>query len=83
MTSPYNNPMWEAAPKKTDPDYEGSIWQRLGFDATLCPVCDAHLSGGICLNGCHLAPETHINLHNLMLPSINLEAAVKAIHKEG
>ena len=38
-----------------DKDFEGSIFQQLGFQARLCPHCKAHLgSSGVCLNGCTL-----------------------------
>lgn len=37
-----------------DRNFEGSIWQTLGFDPELCPHCRSHLSGGICLNACQL-----------------------------
>jgi len=37
-----------------DKNYEGSLWQMLGFDAELCQYCKSHLYNGICLNGCSL-----------------------------
>ena len=48
------NKEWLEAEKKIDPNYEGSVFQKMGFDALLCPVCNAHLRDGICLNNCHL-----------------------------
>lgn len=35
-------------------EFEGSIWQKLGYEKTLCPTCGAHTHDGICLNTCHL-----------------------------
>lgn len=35
-----------------DPDFEGSIFEMLGYDPELCPHCGTHLHGGICLNAC-------------------------------
>lgn len=57
---------WQKAEKKTDPDFEGSIFQELGYDAELCPTCGAHLHGGICLNTCHLSDETRQRFNVLM-----------------
>lgn len=48
---------WLLAPKEKNPDFEGSIWQKMGHDNALCPTCKAHLRSGICLNACHLAPS--------------------------
>ena len=50
------NKEWLAAEKKIDPDFKGSIFEMLGFDPLLCPVCSAHLQDGVCLNLCHLNP---------------------------
>lgn len=50
------NKEWQLAKKKVDPDYEGSLFEKLGFDPVLCPVCSAHLRDGVCLNLCHLSP---------------------------
>ena len=33
--------------KKIDPDFEGSIFQELGYDKELCSICNAHLYNGI------------------------------------
>lgn len=35
-----------------DPDFAGSIFEKLGYDPELCPHCDTHLHKGICLNAC-------------------------------
>lgn len=45
---------WERAMRKLDPDFEGSIWQKMGYSPELCPSCGAHIRKGICLNACHL-----------------------------
>ena len=52
------NKEWMEAEKKVDPNFEGSIWEKLGHENRLCPTCEAHLYKGICLNACHLAPDT-------------------------
>ena len=43
---------------KKDPDFKGSIFEKLGLSEYICPECTAHLkkSGSqlICLNACHL-----------------------------
>jgi hypothetical protein len=39
-------------------DFEGSIWQALGYDRETCKKCGAHLHGRICLNGCYLSPAS-------------------------
>jgi hypothetical protein len=40
---------------KIDPNFEGSIFQKLGLSEVLCEDCGAHLSArGICLNACGL-----------------------------
>lgn len=31
------------------------LWDDLGYDATKCPTCGAHVREGICLNTCHLS----------------------------
>jgi len=49
-----------------DKNFKGSIFEKLGFDADLCPVCGAHLRNGICLNGCHLNPSAKERFHKLM-----------------
>jgi hypothetical protein len=49
---------WTETPKETDPNFEGSIWQKMGHDPELCPTCGAHLYDGICLNACHLTRES-------------------------
>jgi hypothetical protein len=46
-----------------DKDFEGSIFERMGFTKYLCPKCGAHLwkardGSLVCLNGCHLSPST-------------------------
>lgn len=50
---------WQQAEKKTDPEFAGSLHERLGFSPELCPVCGGHLykdpqGESICLNACHL-----------------------------
>lgn len=45
---------WLLAEKEIDPKFAGSMWEQLGYQATLCPTCHAHLHDGICLNACHL-----------------------------
>lgn len=45
---------------KVGKDFEGSIWQRLGYTKYLCPKCPAYLKKAdngdlICLNGCHMS----------------------------
>ena len=57
---------WVMAEKKVDPDFEGSLLQQLGFDPELCPTCEAHLHGGICLNTCHLTKESRVKFAALM-----------------
>lgn len=61
---------WLQAEKKTDPNFEGSIFQALGFSELLCPTCGAHLKDigeengeqfrYICLNACHLTNESRL-----------------------
>ena len=51
------NEDWMRAEKVTDPDFEDSLSEQLGFDAQLCPTCHAHLWKGICLNACHLSDD--------------------------
>ena len=51
---------WYATEKETDPNFEGSIWQKLGYEDKLCPDCGAHLHHGICLNACHLSQRGRI-----------------------
>lgn len=60
------DPAWEAAEKKTDPDFEGSLEQKVGFDNLLCPTCGAHLKDGICLNACHLSKASRDRFNALM-----------------
>jgi hypothetical protein len=65
------NPDWEKTVKKVDPDFEGSIHQKLGLSDILCPTCGAHcrLDGDqlICLNACHLVPQALDHFHRLWL----------------
>jgi len=42
---------------EVDENFEGSIFEKLGFSKYLCSTCKSHLHEGICLNGCHL-PES-------------------------
>ena len=57
---------WALAVKKEDPDFEGSLWQKLGYDSVICPECEAHLRKGICLNACHLSTGARGRLAKLM-----------------
>lgn len=57
---------WHATEKKTDPDFAGSIWEEMGYEDKLCPTCEAHLHGGICLNACHLSRQSRERLADLM-----------------
>ena len=49
-----------------DEDFKGSIWEKLGYDAELCPKCKAHYRNGICLNGCHLPKKTLQKFNSIM-----------------
>lgn len=53
-----------------DPEFKGSIFEKLGLSEYLCPECDAHLkkSSGdlICLNACHLPKHWQKRLSNGM-----------------
>ena len=60
------DPEWLNAEKKTDPDFEGSIMQKLGYSDKLCPTCGANLRGGICLNACHLSKQSQRKFYDLM-----------------
>jgi len=55
---------------KKDPNFKGSIFERLGFSEYLCPECNAHLkkSGGeyICLNSCHLPKHMQKRMSDMM-----------------
>ena len=57
---------WILAEKKIDPNFIGSLFETLGFEATLCPTCGSHLHHGICLNACHLAKESREKFATLM-----------------
>jgi len=48
---------WDKREKKVDPNFKRSIFESLGFDAELCPVCNSHLKDGVCLNACHLTSK--------------------------
>ena len=48
---------WTKSPKKKDPKFKGSIFEKLGHQNKLCPNCDAHLWENICLNACHLGDD--------------------------
>lgn len=55
------DPAWAQAEKPVDPDFKGSVFEKLGLDEHTCPTCTAHLYrdetiGLICLNACHLSP---------------------------
>lgn len=52
---------------KIDPDFEGSLFQKLGLSNVLCDDCGAHLSAkGICLNACQL--RRFQNLRDALFP---------------
>jgi hypothetical protein len=57
---------WNSLEKKVDPNFDGSLWQKLGYEARLCPVCGAHLHEGICLNACHLSTSARERFVSLM-----------------
>jgi len=59
------DPEWQKADKKIDPNFEGSIFQKLGYDEKLCPTCGAHLYEGICLNTCHLGQQSQMDFVQL------------------
>lgn len=93
--SPYLNPEWLSAEKKIDPDFNGSIFQKLGFEPQLCPVCGAHLkkvedavteayqpNDLICLNACHLVEKSKLDFHQFMLAHVNFEQALVGAMKE-
>lgn len=65
------NEKWMNTVKEVDPDFRGSIHQKLGLTDILCPTCGAHckLSNGelICLNACHLLPDEQEIFHGLWL----------------
>jgi len=65
------NKKWMAAEKKVDEDFEGSLWQRMGYEARLCPFCNAHLHRGICLNACHLNVKLEKKLNNTMVEVVD------------
>jgi len=65
-----------------DENFKGSIFEKLGFDAELCPICGAHLRNGICLNGCHLNPSAKELFRELMEKTKrNLKEASKTLLK--
>lgn len=48
---------------KTDPNFKGSLFEKLGLSDKLCPTCNAHLAqSGICLNACHLTNGQRIRM---------------------
>ena len=49
---------WLNTTKEQDPNFAGSIHEKLGFDNAICPTCGTHLRNGICLNACHLTPRS-------------------------
>lgn len=59
-----------------DENFEGSIFEKMGFDAELCPKCNAHLHGGICLNACHLS-ESQMKRFQLIMEQISREREVE------
>ena len=50
-----NRPWIWDVPCMLDSKYKGSINDKIGLSAWICPHCNAHLSKNfICLNACHL-----------------------------
>lgn len=53
-----------------DPEFKGSIFEKLGLSEYLCPECKAHLKESmgdlICLNACHLPKHWQRRLSTLM-----------------
>lgn len=64
-----------------DPNFKGSIFEKLGLSEYLCPECGAHLketpSDLICLNSCHLPKHWQKRFNSL----INLVVAKKGDKK--
>jgi len=62
---------WDSKIKQVDPNFEGSIHQKLGLSDILCSTCGAHckVSNGelICLNACHLVSEAQETFHKLWI----------------
>lgn len=68
------DPNWLNTTKKQDPDFAGSIWEKMEYDNALCPVCGAHLRHGICLNACHLNPEGRRRFSGAFKKAVELES---------
>ena len=51
------NEEWVNAEKEVDPDFVGSMWEEMGWEKELCPICGAHLRSGICLKDSHLSKD--------------------------
>lgn len=68
---------WKDLPKEIDPEFAGSIFERLGLSPVICPTCKAHCKEAngelICLNICHLLSE------DAKAPWANIEHMLKLI----
>ena len=65
--SRYCNEDFYSLPRKTDPDFKDSIFDKMGHTDQLCPICGAHITkSDICLNGCHLAHQTLEKFNGMM-----------------
>lgn len=71
MTASFLNQAWLNTIKQVDTNFEGSFYQKLGLSDILCSTCGAHckvVDGNlICLNACHLIPESQDRFHKLWL----------------
>ena len=56
---------------EVDENFEGSIFEKLGFSKYLCTTCKSHLREGICLNGCHLPESFRERFHKMVEEVIN------------
>lgn len=72
---------WQNAEKKIDPDFVGSIFEKMGWDAELCPTCNAHLHGGVCLNVCHLSRVSRKRFGKLMGVVVDRRRAERKQHE--
>jgi len=59
---------------KKDPNFKGSVFEKLGLSEYTCPECTAHLkeSSGdlICLNACHLPKHWQKRMSDTMKPIV-------------
>jgi len=72
---------WQETEKRIDPDFVGSIWEEMGWDAELCPACDAHLRSGICLNACHLSKASQERFAVIMRATADRISAERKQHE--